>query len=156
MIPGYKFIIYYLPWSKWLLSFGNQTDCDTNEQLWPYLRQCLTLTLHEIKDSLVVVDFLNAMLLRLTTDELSGDRWTAPEAWRGAERCCRGDIAPFLLAAGLCDCEIGLGSWLWWAGRGWVFGLWGRTLSDNAINLRTASGESDPVEGRNITNLFWS
>ena len=81
--------------------------------------------------------FLNAMLLRVTTDELSVVKCTA------GIRSCRGDTGAMrppttgtVLARSTGTCEVG--------GRGFCFELCGRTLSLSDMSLRTASGDSAP------------
>ena len=85
---------------------------------------------------MVTGGFLWVKFDRLNTDELSGDRFMAAGGGRG--RFCFGE-ACCLLLPGLC------GAITWCVGAE-CFGLCGRTLSESANILRTASGDSAPVK----------
>ena len=100
------------------------------------------------------------MLLRLTTDELSGDRWTAAIGGVG------GTEGPVLEPAELVDgvrLNFGDSGRRFWAGlcvgsecgggRCACFGLRGRTLSESDMSLRTASGDSAPARTRPVHDL---
>ena len=89
-----------------------------------------------------VCDFLTAILLKLTTDELSGERW-------GMGRLVLGETGPTRRSVlGLLPDDRWRGSlesrwwWLWW----WP--LTGRTLSVNDRSFLTASGDSAPTTSR--------
>lgn len=68
------------------------------------------------------------MLLRLTTDELSEERWIGCDIGRRGDEGCRRP-------------EAGLVRLVWGMA---CLDVWGRTLSDRPISFLMASGDSEP------------